>query len=95
MAGALSGAYLGLQRIPVNWARHVHDKSHTTYEDFLDLVQKVYQIKFGQFTIEEKRETEGKGGEKGDEEKEGKEDKEEQGEDEGVQKEKEEIPKEG
>eukprot|EP00026_Physarum_polycephalum_P009057 Phypoly_transcript_09168.p1 GENE.Phypoly_transcript_09168~~Phypoly_transcript_09168.p1 ORF type:complete len:260 (+),score=18.13 Phypoly_transcript_09168:611-1390(+) len=45
MAGALSGAYLGLSQIPENWASHVHDKSHTKLEDFTNLVQACYQIK--------------------------------------------------
>jgi len=47
MAGALSGAYLGLQKIPTNWASQVHDKKHTTYEDIIKLTHSCFHIKFG------------------------------------------------
>ncbi len=48
MAGALSGAYLGLDAIPDHLARRIHDNNAWGYDDLIDLADRCYRIKTGE-----------------------------------------------
>jgi len=47
MAGAISGACLGLDAIPEHLARRVHDNHTWGYEELIDLADRCYRIKTG------------------------------------------------
>lgn len=45
MAGAISGAYLGLQAIPQDLAQRLNDRGTWNYNDLIDLADKCYELK--------------------------------------------------
>ncbi len=45
MAGAISGAYLGLDGIPRRWARHVTDRGTWGYDELVELAHHCYRSK--------------------------------------------------
>ncbi|MFX1513309.1 MAG: ADP-ribosylglycohydrolase family protein [Promethearchaeota archaeon] len=45
MAGAISGAFLGIKAIPANLAHHVNDQSTWGYKELRDLAAKCYKLK--------------------------------------------------
>lgn len=47
MAGAVSGAYLGLRALPEELARDVHDQGTWGYGDLVALAHECYQVKHG------------------------------------------------
>jgi ADP-ribosylglycohydrolase len=47
MVGAISGAYLGIEAIPLSLAQHINDQGTWGYSDLVDLAHRCYSIKFG------------------------------------------------
>ncbi len=47
MAGAISGAYLGLEAVPPNLTRHLNDQGSWRFPDLVNLSEKAYAIKAG------------------------------------------------
>jgi len=47
MAGAISGAYLGLDAIPQRWARHVTDRDSWGYDELVELACRCHRLKTG------------------------------------------------
>ncbi len=47
MAGAVSGAYLGLESIPKEIARHLNDQGAWTYSDLVNLAERSFDMKLG------------------------------------------------
>ncbi len=47
MAGAISGAYLGLDAIPERWARRVTDQGTWGYDELIELACRCHQLKIG------------------------------------------------
>jgi ADP-ribosylglycohydrolase len=45
MAGAISGAYLGLDAIPRQWARHVTDRGTWGYNELVELAHHCHRLK--------------------------------------------------
>ncbi len=45
MAGAISGAYLGLDAIPERWARYVTDRGTWGYDELVDLAHRCQRLK--------------------------------------------------
>jgi ADP-ribosylglycohydrolase len=45
MAGAISGAYLGIENLPQNLAEHLTDQGEWGYEDLIQLAVTLYEIK--------------------------------------------------
>jgi ADP-ribosylglycohydrolase len=45
MAGAISGAYLGLDSIPGRWARYVTDRGIWGYDELVELAHRCHQLK--------------------------------------------------
>ena len=48
MAGAISGAHLGLQRLPLKLAEHLNDRGAWRLNDLVDLSNRCYRIKYGE-----------------------------------------------
>lgn len=53
MAGAISGAHLGLKRLPLKLAENLNDKSAWRLDDLVDLSDRCYRIKYGDLPREE------------------------------------------
>ncbi len=49
MAGAISGAYLGLDAIPVQFARHLNDQGTWQYNELVELAWQCYDVTFSQY----------------------------------------------
>jgi ADP-ribosylglycohydrolase len=47
MAGAISGAYLGLEAIPERWARCVTDRGTWGYDELVELAHRCHRLKVG------------------------------------------------
>jgi ADP-ribosylglycohydrolase len=45
MAGAISGAYLGLDAIPESWARRVTDRGSWGYDELVGLARRCHELK--------------------------------------------------
>jgi ADP-ribosylglycohydrolase len=45
MAGAISGAYLGLDALPSNLTHHLNDQGHWRFPDLVDLAETCHRIK--------------------------------------------------
>ena len=48
MAGAISGAHLGLQRLPLKLAESLNDRGTWRVDDLVDLSNRCYRIKYGE-----------------------------------------------
>ena len=44
MTGAISGARLGLNRLPLNLAEHLNDQGDWRYDDLVDLARQAYRL---------------------------------------------------
>jgi ADP-ribosylglycohydrolase len=51
MAGAISGAYLGIEAVPPGLARHVTDQGAWGYSDLVDLAHRCYEVKCGETSL--------------------------------------------
>jgi ADP-ribosylglycohydrolase len=51
MAGAISGAHIGLQGLPVSLARHVNDQGSWGFDELVALSHRCFAIKTGQIRI--------------------------------------------
>lgn len=47
MAGAISGAYLGINAIPQDLTKHLNDRGTWKYDELIELAHKCYEIKTG------------------------------------------------
>ena len=45
ITGAISGAYLGLDALPGEWAEQVHDRGTWKYDDLVALAERAYQMR--------------------------------------------------
>jgi ADP-ribosylglycohydrolase len=48
MAGAISGAHLGLERLPLKLAENLNDRGAWRLDDLIDLSDRCYRIKCGE-----------------------------------------------